>query len=87
VHQPVHHLVEGSVAADRDEERGAVACRPFSELDQVAGPVGEERLALEPELGGPMRELRPALARRAVARRGIDEENGWSAQRGRTTSW
>jgi hypothetical protein len=83
-HQPVHHLVEGAVAADRDDERGAVAGRPLGQLDQVAGPVGEERLALEPELGGAMRELGPALAGRAVARRGIDEEDGRSAQRGRS---
>jgi hypothetical protein len=75
----VRRLVERPVAAGGDDEAGAGARRLLGELDQVAGTLGEERLALEPELRGAVRELRPAAAGGAVARRRVDEEDGAGA--------
>ena len=42
---PVHDLVQRPVAADRDDERRAARRPPARELDQVARPLREERLA------------------------------------------
>ena len=75
-HDPVHNLVQRAVAADRDDELGAVARSALGELDQVARAFREERLAREPELLGAVRELGPAPARDAVVRRRVDEEDG-----------
>ena len=75
-HEPVHDLVQRPVAADRDDELAPSRAALLGELDQVAGALGEERLALEPELRGAVRELRPALAGDAVVRRRVDEEDG-----------
>jgi hypothetical protein len=79
--EPIDYLVQRSVAADRDDELRAVARSLLGELDQVAGTLGEERRALEPELGRAVGELRPALACDAVAGRRVDEEdraNDWT---------
>jgi hypothetical protein len=46
----VRDLVQRPVSAGGDEQVGAVARRTLRQLDQVARPLGEERLALEPEL-------------------------------------
>ena len=73
---PVHDLVDGAVAADDDEQaRAAVGRRP-RELRELPGPLGEERVAPQPERGRRMRELGPAPAGRAVLRGGVDEEDG-----------
>ena len=64
----VHDLVERPVAADRDDERRAAVDGLARELDQVAGTLGEQRVALQPERGRAPRELRPALAGGAVPR-------------------
>ena len=74
--EPVHDLVQRPVSADGDDELGAAACGLLGELDQMTGTLGEERRAVESELRGAVSELRPALARAAVAGRGIDEEDG-----------
>jgi hypothetical protein len=67
--------VEGAVAADYDEELRAFVDGPARELGQVAGRVGEERVARQALPGGDVGDLRPALARRAVRRRRVDEED------------
>jgi hypothetical protein len=48
VHEAVDSLVERPVTADRDDEVGAVARSALGELDQVARPLREERLAVKP---------------------------------------
>src|SRR5204862_4028863 len=58
--QPVHRLVEGAVAPDRDDEAGTAARGLLREVDQVARPLGEERLAVQAEAGRAVRKLRPA---------------------------
>ena len=78
----VHDLVQRPVAADRDDERRAAVDRLPRELDQVARPLGEERLAAQAEPRGAVRELGPALARRAVVGRRVDEEDGLLGQSG-----
>jgi hypothetical protein len=47
----------------------------------MSGPFREKRLAVQAELRGAVRELGPALPRRAVARRGIDQEDGRISQK------
>ena len=79
-HEAVDDLVQRAVAADRDDELGAVARRALGELDQMARPLGEERLAGEAELRGAVRELRPALPGDAVVGRRVDEEDGANAE-------
>jgi hypothetical protein len=73
--------VQGPVAADDDEQLGAVLDRAASQLGQVAGRLGEERVAGEPLRGGDVRDLRPALSRRPVGRRRVDEEDGLANER------
>ena len=71
---PVDDLVHGAVAADRHEQRRRR--RGLArELGQVARPLGEQRVALQPERGRLVRELRPAPTRRAVLGRGVDQED------------
>src|SRR5581483_7928227 len=71
----VDDLVEGAVAADRDHERRTVVDRACRELDQVAGPLREARLALEPGARGTRRELGPAAARAPGVGGRVDEED------------
>src|SRR5207247_2333989 len=73
---PVHDLVQRSVAADSDDEPCAVGDRLPGELDQVSGPLREQRLAAETEQLGAAGELGPALTGRAVRRRRVDQEDG-----------
>ena len=73
---PVDDLVHRPVAADRHEQRRAAVRRLARELDQVAGPLGEQRVALQPERGRPVGELGPAPPGRAVLGRGVDQEDG-----------
>jgi hypothetical protein len=42
----------------------------------MARPLGEERVALQPELGGLVRELGPASPGRAGFGRRVDQEDG-----------
>ena len=51
------------------------------ELAQVAGPLGEEGLALEPQMSGPVRERGPALAGGLVVGGRVDEEDDSGATR------
>jgi hypothetical protein len=81
--ESVRDLVQRPVAADRDDEGRAVARRALGQLDQVLGALGEERLALEPEVRRAVRERRPALARDAVVRRRVDEEDRAARANGR----
>ena len=46
---PFTDLVQRAVAADRDDELGAAAGGLLGELDEMPGPLGEERLAGEAE--------------------------------------
>ena len=83
MNEPIDYLVQRPVAADGDDELSALARGLLGELDQVTGTLGEERRALEPELGCAVGELRPALARAAVAGCRVDEEDGgWCARLG-----
>jgi hypothetical protein len=68
--------VERTVAADDDEQLGSLVDGARRELGQVAGRLGEERVAGEPLPRGDVRDLGPALARRPVRRRRVDEEDG-----------
>jgi hypothetical protein len=52
----------------------------LGELDQMSRPFGEERLAMQSELSRTVGELGPALPGRAVARRGIDQEDDGISQ-------
>jgi hypothetical protein len=78
LHQAVHDLVQRPVAADRDDDARVDGRR---ELDQVSRPLGIERLAVEPEAGGPVRERRPALPGLPVVGGRVDEEDGLNGQR------
>jgi hypothetical protein len=73
---PVGDLVHGSVPADCDEELGAAIDGLAREFTQVARPLREKGVALEPERCGGMGELRPAPAGAAVLGGGVDEEDG-----------
>ncbi len=79
----VDGLVERAVAADRDDERGSVVGRTARQLDQVAGPLGEEGLAGETESLGAVGELRPAVPGTSVVGRRVDQEDGPVSQRSR----
>jgi hypothetical protein len=78
LHEPVDDLVQRAVAADRDDEFGVDVGR---ELGQVVRPLRVERLAVEPEPGGSMRERDPAPSGRAVVGRRVDEEDGLNDRR------
>jgi hypothetical protein len=71
----VHDLVDGAVAADDDEQRVPGVGRRLAE---VAGKLRSDLRAVQPELPRAVLQLRPALAGRAVAGRGVDEEEGLS---------
>jgi hypothetical protein len=72
--------VDGPVAADHDEQAGAVVCGLTSEVAELALPLGEDRLAVEPRrLSGPS-DLGPALPRLPVRRRRVDEEDRLAGQ-------
>jgi hypothetical protein len=43
---PVHDLVDRSVAADDDKEFRAVVHRAVRKLGELSGPTGEERVAV-----------------------------------------
>jgi hypothetical protein len=75
---PVHDLVHGPVAADHDEELGALRRGLAGELRQLALFFREERVALEPLLGSESRDLGPSLSGRAVVGRRVDEEDGFA---------
>lgn len=62
----VDDLVDGAVPPDGDEQLGAVFRRLPCELRQLAGPLGEERVAGEPGGRCAICNLRPASAGRAV---------------------
>ena len=79
--EPVRDLVDRAVAADDDEQPRAAERRLAGELAEVARPLAEERVALEPGGGRAARELRPAAPRRAVRGRRVDEEDGRAAWR------
>jgi hypothetical protein len=71
----VHDLVDGAVAADRDEQRGAVRDRAACELRQLARPLGEQCLAAQAALGCEVGDLGPAAPGRAVLGSRVDEED------------
>jgi hypothetical protein len=68
--------VDGSVAPDRNQERRALGDRTARQFGKVAGSLREQRLAAQAALGCEVGDLRPALARRAIAGRRVDEEDG-----------
>jgi hypothetical protein len=73
---PVHDLVHGPVAPDRDEQSRAAFRRLACELDEMPGLLREQSVADQPTFGRQPGNLRPALAGRPVVGRGIDEEDG-----------
>ena len=62
----IDDLVDRAVPADDDEQLGAVFGRLPGELGQLAGPLGEERVAGQPRGRRAVRDFRPASAGRAV---------------------
>ena len=79
VDDAVDHLVHRAVAADGDEQLAPAGGGLVRELAEVRRLLGEERVALEAELGRAPRDLRPAPSRRAAGRRRVDEEDGGGA--------
>ena len=75
----VHDLVQRPVAADRDDERRAAVDRARARA-RSGGPGRSEKSVspLQAERARAVRELGPALARRAVVGRRVDEEDGRS---------
>ena len=73
----VDDLVHGAVAAD-DHEQLARLPRRRRAASAVELPrlLGDERVSREPERGCAVRDLGPALARRASAGGRVDEEDG-----------
>ena len=82
-HKAVDDLVQRAVAPDCHDDARAVSRGALRELDQMSRALGEERLALEPEPGGAVRKLGPALPGCAVVGRRIDEERGLRSSNGR----
>src|SRR5207244_7995805 len=60
-YEAVDDLVQRAVAPDGHDDPRAVSRGALRELDQMSRALGEERLPLEPEPGGAVRKLRPAL--------------------------
>src|SRR5438046_2131472 len=58
-YEPVHDLIQRSVAADRDDEGRAVADGLRRELDQLPGALREESLSCKAEPFRTVRQLRP----------------------------
>ena len=71
---PVRDLVDSAVAADGDEQVG-LARRLAGEPGELAGPLGEQGVAAQPERGGPVGELGPTTPDRAVLGSGVDEKD------------
>ena len=67
----VDDLAHRPVSTDDDEER---AVRLAGRLGEVSRELRQHLLALQAELGRPLPQLRPALPRRAVPGRRVDEE-------------
>jgi hypothetical protein len=72
--------VDGPVAADDDEQAGAVIGRLPREIAELARPIREDRLSAEPRSVGGPRELGPPLPRLPVRRRRVDEEDRLAGQ-------
>jgi len=68
--------VHRAVASDDDELRRTVGGRLCGQLAQMAGPLGEERVARQAEGGSAASQLGPATASGATGRSRIDEEDG-----------
>src|ERR671930_570896 len=77
---PVERLVDGAVPSDDDQQPRAALRGFLRELAEMTAPLGEKRVADEALRGSGTRDLRPALARGAVVRRRVDEEDSLAAQ-------
>ena len=64
VEEPVHDLVHGAVAADRDDQPRTVLQTGSRELARVARSLGAHGLGVDAERGERRGELLPALDRR-----------------------
>jgi len=71
----VRDLVDGAVAADDDQQRRTVVDGAARERAELAGRVGEERVALQAPGRGTVRDLGPSPARRPVVGGRVDEED------------
>jgi hypothetical protein len=69
-------LVDGPVAADRDDQPRSAFGGLSRELAELTLPLGDERIARQPERGCAVRQLGPATAGRAVVGGRVDEEDG-----------
>jgi hypothetical protein len=67
--------VHGAVAADDDELLGAARSGLARELRELAGPLGDERAAMEAGGCGSALDRRPPTSGRAGRRRRVDEED------------
>jgi hypothetical protein len=71
------------VAADDDKQFRAILDRPARQVSELAGPLGEQRVARDAGGSSGPGDLRPTAPRRAVRRRRVDEEDGLNAFRRR----
>src|SRR5207248_5489874 len=74
--EAVHRLVDGTVAADHDEDFRPALDGNHGELAEVAGRLGDERLAPQAASCRLSRDLGPAASGRSVRGRRIDEKDG-----------
>ena len=79
----VDDLVHGPVAADDDQQRGALVDRFRGQCSELARPVRDERIAVEPACGRAMCDLGPPLPGRTAGGGRVDEEDRAPAASGR----
>jgi hypothetical protein len=73
---PVHDLVHRAVAAHDNQKPRSLGNCLAGEFGKVALILGEVRVSLQSSLLREARDLRPALSRRAVVGRRVDEKDG-----------
>jgi hypothetical protein len=76
----VDDLVDGSVAAEDDEQLGALVGGLPREVSELARALGEDRLAANAGRVRGAGELGPAPSGLAVRGRGVDEKDGLQCQ-------
>jgi hypothetical protein len=73
--EAVDGLVDGAVAADDDDAARAALCGLGGELDEVARPLREQRVADQADGRRTVGDLGPAAARASVVGGRVDQED------------